>query len=160
MGRIVIPCTDLNLDHYREVIESSNVAVRVHELHGAETMVCSRDDQRREFSFWLSGIARPPEEMARSEPMQNGAWAFWRSRWPDEFARIKGTMNTGAWTGRDYVSALVCNLLADNGLILMESRFEVPVTPNCPYCGRPLRAKLSKQCFACGADWHAKNADV
>lgn len=24
----------------------------------------------------------------------------------------------------------------------------------CPYCGQPLRTNQSRQCFACGADWH------
>ena len=24
----------------------------------------------------------------------------------------------------------------------------------CPYCGRPLRTVLAKQCFECGTDWH------
>lgn len=24
----------------------------------------------------------------------------------------------------------------------------------CPFCGKPLRTNLAKQCFECGKDWH------
>jgi hypothetical protein len=27
--------------------------------------------------------------------------------------------------------------------------------PPCPYCGKPLKTDLAKQCLACGMDWHA-----
>ena len=29
-----------------------------------------------------------------------------------------------------------------------------PADKPCPYCGKPLRTDLARQCFECGADWH------
>ena len=32
-------------------------------------------------------------------------------------------------------------------------KYERPTIP-CPYCKKPLRSPLAKQCFHCGMDWH------
>lgn len=64
---------------------------------------------------------------------------------------------------RHGVSGLSTRGLIEHAVRLVDTgRAAVPVEPPpaaalppCPACGRPLRSPTARQCFECGADWHA-----
>ena len=49
-----------------------------------------------------------------------------------------------------------CGLAEASSWVVNHPLLEPPTrqTKPCPYCGKPLRTDLARQCFECGRDWH------
>jgi hypothetical protein len=143
MGMMILPVTDVSVDRYRAVLESHEIIVEVENKEGGFSMICSLYERRRGFGFSIT-------EGVRDGKVHD----IWRSKLGADYAKVKGEMTCGVWFQSNFIAPHVCNLLYDAGLLLLQRRFYVPpLPPLCPRCGRRLRAKLAKQCFACGANW-------
>ena len=142
MGRMVIPVTDVSVDRYRQVLESHGILVEEAKTDRCFSLACSRLGSRRGFCFSVS-------EGIRDGKIHD----IYRTELGADYPKVKGEMTCSIWFESAFVAPRVCNLLYEAGLLLLTRPYRVPpLPPPCPKCGQPLRAKLAKQCFACGAD--------